>query len=82
MVFGQHLKLAEGRTGPVNRAQQNGDDTSLPCLVPFWLFPESFNRVSIHLRILADKVEFDVVADVNGQSDVVIEEPDEGMGIE
>jgi hypothetical protein len=35
MFFGQHLKLAEGRTGPVYRAQQNGNDTSLACLMPF-----------------------------------------------
>jgi hypothetical protein len=35
MVFGQHFKLVEGRTGPVYRTQQNGDDASLACLVLF-----------------------------------------------
>jgi hypothetical protein len=35
MVFGQHLKLAEGRTSPVYRTQQNGNDASIACLVSF-----------------------------------------------
>lgn len=35
MVFGQHVKLAKGRTGPIYWTQQNGNDVSFACLVTF-----------------------------------------------
>ncbi|MEO0377892.1 MAG: hypothetical protein AAF329_25510 [Cyanobacteria bacterium P01_A01_bin.17] len=34
MVFGQYFKLTKGRTGPIYRTQQNGNDESLARLVP------------------------------------------------